>query len=341
MKESEIKIIGKMDDESREEFKRETVAGFDREVEKILSATKQFELPKNEEDLRIIEKINIWLEEYFKNIGAEEFVKKIKADQFVILQENDFVKIGHDMFDSDWSHHHAKMMPGMDIVFVKRLPETEKFAALVSYLHEAVHIESRFKLNAFVSKEGVEDPRGMHRLGYSIKSTKKGKDEKLENYDYFDGLNEAITQMITLDILRQHGQELERDYSITPEEQKNFKFKDGYMGYEYVYMVMLQKLAENLNQNPRDYNKKFNKNIFTGDLMFLRDVEKVFGKGSLRVLAFMGSHPPHASDLEMIKFFEGYFLTEDENERKEIVEKIFSGEEDKGYFEKYKKRAEK
>ena len=185
MKESEIKIIGKMDDESREEFKRETVAGLDREVEKILSATKQFELPKNEEDLRIIEKINIWLEEYFKNIGAEEFVKKIKADQFVILQENDFVKIGHDMFDSDWSHHHAKMMPGMDIVFVKRLPETEKFAALVSYLHEAVHIESLFKLNAFVSKEGVEDPRGMHRLGYSIKSTKKWKDEKLENYDYF------------------------------------------------------------------------------------------------------------------------------------------------------------
>lgn len=322
-----------MDDEKREEAKEGLLKGLEGEIAEILGMAKKLELTKSEDDLKMIEKINFWLEDYLTNIGAGEFVKKINPNQLVVLSDDDFVRIGRDVFKKDWSFYSGKMIPGADIVFMKRLPEKERFAAMVNILHELVHVVSKFGLRVFENENG-----GGSRSGYFIKSFKKEADGDFGDYEYFDGLNESIVQMVTLDILEQHTDELEKDYSITKEEQKEFKFKDGYAGYEYIYMLMAKNLAEKLGLSPRDYGKKFRKNLFTGNLMFLRDVEKFFGKGSLRVLAFMGSHASHARDDDMIRLFEKYFSTESQAEREEIAEKIFNNEEDKGYFEKYKKR---
>lgn len=336
MKESEIKIIGRMTDESRDEFKKETVAKFDKEIEEILTNAKKYELPKNEEDLEMISRLNLWIEEYLKNIGGEGFVKKVDPEQIIILSDDDFVKIGRDIFDSDWSSYSGKMIPGVDIIFVKRLPETERFGIIVSLLHEVVHVNSKFRLNIFKN-----DERGGSRSGYSTKSVKKDKHNEFESYEYFDGLNEAIVQMTTLDILDKHTEELEKDYSITKKEQTAFRRQDIYVGYEYIFRIMIKKLAQEFNLSQMEYWKKFRRNLFTGDLMFLRDVEKVFGKGSLRVLSFMGAHASHAQNLELIKLFERYFLTDNQTERKEVAEKIFEKQEDEKYREKYKKRHNK
>src|SRR3989344_3305812 len=122
MKENEIKIIGKMDNESREEFKRETVANLNKEIEEIIINAKKHELPKTEEDLRMIEQMNLWTSQYLKDIGAEEFIKKVDPNQFIILSDDDFIKIGRDEFGSDWSHFSGKILPGADVIFARRLP---------------------------------------------------------------------------------------------------------------------------------------------------------------------------------------------------------------------------
>lgn len=337
MKESEIKIIGKMDDEIKEETKRKVVKELEEYVAEVLTVVKKLELPRSEEDLKMIEKMNLWLEEYLINIGAEESVKKIRADQFMILSESDFVKVGASVFEDDWSGAYGKMVPGVDIIFVKKLSEKDKFVSVVSILHEMVHLNSVFKLN--ISKnEGGEG----FRLGYSIKPNRKDDGDAGDKPRYMDGLNEAIVQMVTLDILTlKHAEELESDFGITKEDQTEFWSKDGYAGYEYIFGIVIRRLAKELGLSSMDQWQKFRKNLFTGNLMFLRDVEKVFGKGSLRVLAFMGSHVSHARSDNMLRLFEKYFLTENQIEREEVAEKIFSNDEDKGYFEKYKKRLEK
>lgn len=333
MKESEIKIIGRMSDESRDEFKREAVVKLDKEIEETLTYAKKHELSKSEEELEMISRLNLWIGEYLKNIGEEGFVKKVDPEQFIILSEEDFVGVGKEAFDSDWSLYSGKFFSGADVIFIKRRPKIKRFEIIVALLHEIVHLETNFRLNFF-----KDDERGGSMSGYSMKSIKKEENGDFESYEYFVGLNEALIQMVTLDILYKHTDELERDYAITKDEQKSFEIRNGYAGYEYILMIMTKRLSEGLGLNPSDYLKKFRRNLFTGDLMFLRDVERVFGKGSLRVLAFMGAHSSHAQDIETIKLFESYFKSENQNEREVITEKIFEKQEDEKYFKKYIKR---
>lgn len=335
MKEGELKITGKMDEKDKDDLRKEVIDELDKEAKEIMEKAIELELPKDEEDLGIIENVNNWLADYLKGSDAEEFIQKVSEDKFIVLSDGDFNKIGADLFNDDWSQGYGKMIPGVDIIFVRKLSETEKFKKILALLHELIHFNSKYKLRVGGQiKDSVDYPGGS-RSGYSIKSIKEEGGE-FKSYRYFDGFNEAIVQTMALDMLRRHAKELEAEFGINEEDQK--KFLDGYAGYEYVFMVMLKKLSGELGISPKDYWQKIKTGLFTGNLMFLRDIERVFGKGSLRVLAFMGSSSAHAQDEDLIRLFGNFFLADNPDERNEIAEKIFDKEGDERYFDKYKKR---
>jgi len=47
--------------------------------------------------------------------------------------------------------------------------------------------------------------------------------------------------------------------------------------------IVLEKIAKNNKEKPEQVWQRFKKGFFTGEMMHLRDVEKTFGKGALRV----------------------------------------------------------
>lgn len=341
MKERDIKIIGKMDEEKKRELAGETDRELEEEYRRIISLARKSELIKNEGDLRTIERINFWLGEYFRDADIEEF-RKISPEQFIFLSQDDFIKFGWDVFNKDWSDFPAKSILLLrGIILINRSLELNRFAYIAGLLHEAIHIASEYKSKILYKKktntDGYEDDSGSARTGYSIRSVKKEVDgEDYQTYEYFEGLNEAIIQLTTFDILTKHKEELFSEFNIT-EEEKN-KFRDGYGAYEHIFVIIAKRVAKNLGISPKDYWLRFKKNLFVGNLMFLRDIERTFGRGSLRVLAFLGSSSSHAYDQDLIGLFEKYFTSDDMAERNQIADKIFDGEGDKKYLEKYKRR---
>lgn len=199
---------------------------------------------------------------------------------------------------------------------VSYLANKEKDAEVI--LHELVHSKSLsgFFINSsnlFLSYKG----------GYTTRGQEKG--ETAFGQVYFAGLNEAVTQKITKELLFKN-----KIFEQTNEEniKKPSVENSPYEGYISVLDMIIKTLAQFEHKNEDEIWSRFKKNYFTGQMMHLRKIEEVFGVGSLRVLASMNPSTMSQFELEEGSKYMKYFTSGiSEEERAKIEMEILSWEE--------------
>ena len=143
------------------------------------------------------------------------------------------------------------------------------------FLHELIHASS---ISGFFVKTDRE-----------IKNYKSGYQsfdpDNLQGFNYFTGINEAVTQKITNEIYNENINKLFKN--INPREIDQISKISPYKGYISVLDSIIKSIAEFEYKKEEDVWLDFKKNYFTGEMMHFRKIEKVFGVGSLRVLASM------------------------------------------------------
>lgn len=331
----EIQVV-----DEKDKLRSEVLAEADAYLIEVLERVRSKEIEKTEEELAFLQKINLWLGSYLQKHVGEGYFHEIMPEQVIVLGREDFLTTGRDINGADWSGYDGKMVIFGDkiFIFLNKHSEMKGYAKLSTLLHEVVHSLSANSMNITVKRDGDDKYRstgGTARSGLSITSAKSNEEDAIV-LKYFEGLNEAITQMVTIDILSRHEGELTGELGLRPEEINSLQ--DYYQGYQLVFAQMVRSMAEKLGGSPADYWFKFRTGFFRGDMMFMRDVEKVFGLGSLRVLAYLGADPNHYKNIELLKLFFEYFKESDLLVRKRIAETIFDREEDERYFIKYKER---
>lgn len=182
-------------------------------------------------------------------------------------------------------------------------------------LHESIHGKSFHKYELNIDESNPEKiSENIYRTGYLL--TKNGQE------DYFRGLNEGIVDKTTMDILI-------KEYKNEPDIINKIRKILYYIESKYFIEMLtidaiVNKIAQNKNEEKENVWASFKKGQFTGEMMHLRDIEKVYGSGSLRVLATMN---PRVNMVNTKNFlYYTYFSTKSDLIRKIIENKLFSKE---------------
>ena len=182
---------------------------------------------------------------------------------------------------------------------------------LATLLHEFVHAASAQK---FYMDRGriVYDAR----VGYRLRS--KWKKDRMQ--DVFRGLNEFMTETVVYMILLRNAEKIKTEFSISPDEINGTLYK--YMEYGETINAIIDKIASYTGKPSGEILGGFTLGLFKNTILKLKDIEKVFGKGSLRILALMGSAMDEEKDEQNRKLIEEFFTTEDKQKREELRGKI-------------------
>mgnify|MGYP001566357251 CR=1 FL=1 len=103
-----------------------------------------------------------------------------------------------------------------------------------------------------------------------------------------------------------------------------------------IVRLVIKKVAEKKGITYDEVWKKIKKGYFSGEMMHLRDVEDVFGHGSLRFLGALGSGEVLGGRGELNQKFYMYFKTDDKSERNKIAREVLNERERLKYKERQK-----
>lgn len=162
-----------------------------------------------------------------------------------------------------------------------RYSKSPRISFISVMVHEFIHSHSHIKY--FVEEGGVF---GTHRIGYE--ST--GKDDQ-EYHFHFRGFNEAVTSALTDEILLKNKEYLSKTLKLSADEWDIFEESGvSYKSAREILDCVIDGVADVTGQEHGEVWGKIREGVFTGEMMHLRDIEKAFGPGSLRVIAAIQVH---------------------------------------------------
>lgn len=202
---------------------------------------------------------------------------------------------------------------------------------LNSLIHELIHMASYEKYYIDIKDNPSQDSNGdellevniKNRLGYHF----MGSDGKPQ-MERLIGLNEMITEKIDVDICKKHKHEIRKKINLSRKEIKNL-VDNNYLKHRprEILDLIIEEIARVKEERIDDVWKRFEKGLFTGEMMHLRDIERVFGAGALEVLSVLNLSEID-DDEEQIRDNEHkvliYFITKDKSRREKIFEEIFN-----------------
>lgn len=217
------------------------------------------EVEKNPEDVRFIDRMNDYLREEFEELGISDY-EPLSPHDIRFVSEN-------------FGNAVAAYDPDSRIMFVWKDPRIKKQDTYVAILHEMIHSASFHKYHIRKRENGSKVSVKNYRFGYESKHPDRSASS-------LKGLNEALTCRVQLDIFNQkHLQDINKEFDFSMKEGIKFKDKS-----QEILDEIISGIAEHTKEKKDEVLKRFKGGLFTGEMLHLRDIEQVFGKGSLQTL---------------------------------------------------------
>lgn len=314
--EKELYIFGK----NLSPEKKEKIENRIRQEREKTSQPFENEIEKTSEEIKFINLADSWLTQEFKEIGIAE-KPDIRPEIVHFLSREEFKKICRHKDCMAFAS-----FPENNIYINKDAPP-HRLELYATIMHEAVHMPAFEKIYAEVKKPDDNLICSQYRRGYRVENPAE------ENHEHFRGLGEIIADKTVIEIFHKHKEKLISELNITPEEEKlPISFYDGLD----ILDIVIGKLARKKNESEKTVWREFKKGQFTGRMTHLKDVERTFGKGSLRMLAAFDSEgstkslPPEIINKKIFRYFE----TDDESEREKIASEVLSERERLEYLKR-------
>lgn len=278
------------------------------------------ELEKTPGERAAIALLDDFLKREFEDLEIPE-IPGIRADRFHIMSQEWFDKEKPEGGLGSYRTYQDKA------VFCRDRVESALYVYKVIF-HEGVHAVSYQKHWVDVKNRIIND----YRIGYAITNT-SGKED--EQHNHFDAFNEGVAESTVEEFFHKYQTEIGRKLSIPVEELKNLDF--SYSLFRGVVKEICYGIASYQGIKPLDVWKKIKKGQFTGEMMHLRDIERVYGFEALDVLEALkidgndGDAEKEASEKnkKILEFFKNYNRPdEDRSEiRKKLMDEILGERE--------------
>lgn len=276
----------------------------------------------------------------------EALTKGVSLDRVHFLSEEAYLKDIADMDTGVLSYGNYDMKAKAIILRNRENSEKnlyrndfeKRLDLLKMFQHEALHMVSYESDYALGGKE-VD----IYRQGYMVFNPK-------HKFERFRGLNEAVVETMNVTLFAQEISDFREEFGDEESEREWHRGRKIYERYRMVLESIIENIAEHKEQEPREIWRNFEKGLFTGKMGHLKAVDEVYGLGSLRILASMGSYDgettrekPDTRDLsdwiiEQQDSYVYYFSKPREaGEKNEIARELLS---DKEYERFLKKQAD-
>ncbi|MEA3322984.1 MAG: hypothetical protein U9Q12_02070 [Patescibacteria group bacterium] len=228
-----------------------------------------------------------------RDLGVESF------NVFVTKTEK-----GNSFYNSAW-----------DKIVINESTLKDEQSAVRTIIHEIYHNLSAHALH--LTQFQQEDKKYVRKIksGFSSEYSlieKKVRHKSIDNKELFNALNEGVTDWLTIVTI--------------PKEQLT---PSGYQGE----VAIVHSLLKNVYGESDSEVKIFLESYFTGKMMHLRNIEKFYGKNSLKLLAHLNtkeyyeeSYGHNEEYLEHILQWKSkvveFFTTDDVSKREDLREKL-------------------
>jgi hypothetical protein len=266
---------------------------------------KEEELEKTEEEIRFIEFAEEILQKEIDGLGIDKKIE-ISPEQIHILP----VRAYFEATGGKGGRSAGFRAVDQEILVNKDMHKT-RLNFFTSIFHEMIHSASFL---AFHKKtDGGE--LGTSKVGYVSARGAEGQTSLV-----FNALNEMVVDKLLPEMLKKNKEEFCKKFNISEEE--------GSRPVDYypteILNIIIDKIAKEKNEDGEKVWSRFKRGLFTGEMMHLRDVEKVFGEKSLRLLDSMdftnGMEEEFTEDLLKI------FQIENDKKREKKIEKLLTKE---------------
>ncbi len=280
------------------------------------------ELEKTLEQQEAIHKTNVYIQEEFVHLNILDF-NPVEPERYHYLPKDIYENSNHPDTEGSSLQGLRAIDINYDTINGAFLPRLKELHILI---HESLHLHS--SLSHFVTTRKRTYNNQLYEFTNTIQNTsgyraiKPGKSK--DSHIHFNGLNEAVIDTLTLEIINNHTSEIKKEFAISNEEWQKFNDDntEGYLVERKILNIIIKKIAEKDNVPEEEVWSTIKKGLFTGEMMHLRLIEKTYGKGSLRVLSALSEGAKDYTELsgnEIKEKFLEYFLADDETERNKIA----------------------
>ncbi len=264
------------------------------------------EREKTTEELRMIRVANDLMREELESLSVPGY-RDIEPERIHILGSGTYEK----HFPSSEEKGVYSAVSDMIAIDADRAGSS-KARLFTVILHEMIHRASKRKFN--------EDGTGAiteARVGYRVRARWKQPERHA-----LTGLNEVLVEHTVLKIVRKNADRIEREFGIGPESLRGPLYV--YMDYAPVLARIVQGMASHRGITETEAFDLLEKGQFTETILVLKDIDRIFGAGSLQVLSCMGTLRDDAACAEVDALVFAYFNATDENERHSLMANTLS-----------------
>lgn len=228
------------------------------------------EIKKTEEELRSIEVFNELIQKEIKELGLV-YDKSIKPDQVHMVDTKTAKILGIKLGGQD--------SQTQSIVVDKSyfIEKNDLYDFYTAILHEMIHGLSFSSIIVQGDTRHIDKYRSGYKSMNPINAHKKG-----EKHNHFNGLNEAVTQKLTIELIIKHKDLINKELNLSDEMFEKSKLFVAYRKEITILDSIIEQVALFHNINESELWTKLKKGLFNGEMMFLRDFEKAMGSGFLR-----------------------------------------------------------
>ncbi len=271
------------------------------------------EIKKTPEDIALIEKAKDILNQELKNLNVKPDFH-LNSEIVHIIPSNKITYSGFyysgDSREIEIIRSTHKIVFIFNVIeeFIKKIlyrNRKKRDSELATITHEFIHSISHNKYLLKKNKDGQRIDR--RRTGY--------KTIRDWEHTLFEGFDEAIVDKMSNEIVLKQYKVFEKNNVRNNLYKSLTRSVGGYPIQIKIIEKIIKKIAEVKNEAEEEVWKRFKIGEFTGNMMHLRDVEKAYGPGSLRILAQM---PGSNGDKEEFKAYYDYFA----NGSEEALNKI-------------------
>lgn len=298
----------------KEHFEKNTALG---------KVAKEGELEKTEDQIRLINGVDTMVSDELQRLGVPKlrnlekeqvhimprnydtpYLPKGKGGQFNAQKLDIKLRTGEKTTKEEILDF-ARHLMGNNKVILKN-----RFGFLKTLLHESIHHAGHLK--SYVVKSKEKDYFNPYRSGYKI-INRFDKKERI----ILEGFNEGVVERLTRELIEKNREYIEKNLKISEQEKNNnIQKTHSYDLNVDLIKVLTESLSKKEEVPEQQVWDRFKRGHFTGEMMHLRSIEKLYGKGSLRVLGVFG-------DKKKKEEIIGYFTTSSPEERKKMYEDMF------------------
>ncbi len=254
-----------------------------------------------------------WLILKLQDILAKE-LESLGIENCDILNEDSIHLLTADLFEKRFpkSSNNANYDSGNREIFLNKERTNTKVRMISTLLHEMIHSASRQKFY-IDNKKGITEAR----VGYRVYSDWKEGDRS----NRLRGFNEAMTDYTVYKLLVTNIEDL-RDLGIKEEDVRGPIY--SYLAdYQPIVDSILEKIAADKNISSLEAFNKLERGQFENTLLALKDIDRLFGEGSLEILSYLGEFKDKKRS-NVDRAIRNYFGEADSQARKSIGDNIRS-----------------